>query len=323
MKTRWLVVVAATLLSFPGAPGAAQETTSEEVVAEFFPQRLIDESEDDHARGGPLPFRASDFVESELGGEGVSFLVAAYTNGFSGAVRVLRKVGTQWQLVDEPRLPRLGGVFPSVSLVDLESDGLPEVLVSLSSGRGPTADWVFAWEESHLVPVNPVVADDAGEIDTVLSDADLLDLNGDGRLEMINPTGSGPVAPDETEPIGVGDFDVYSFDGESFVLTGTATFFGTVERGTGPPEAERFLFQVPSPDGPFRMALVNGTEDGTDRVSSAVVRLNGQQIAGPRRFNQNVERLELEVSLREENVLSIELRGSPGGRVTFSFEPAI
>jgi hypothetical protein len=323
MKKRWIAAGAAALLLPVGLPrpAAAQEPTPEQIVAQFFPQRLITESEDDHAAGGPLPFQASDFEVVDLQGDGSAFIVAAYTNGFSGVVRALRKVGADWQVADEPDLPRLGGVFPSLSLVEIDADGPPEVLVSLSSARGPSADWVFDWDGSHLRPVNPTVADDDGEIDTALSDADLLDLDGDGRAEMINPTGSGPVAEDEVEPIGFGDYEVFAFDGERYVPAGNVSYFGTATRQTGAPVTERIRFTV-QPPGAYRLHIVNGTASGDHRVSSAVIRLNGDQVAGPGQFNQNVAHLDIAVSLQEENLLEIELRGRPGGRLTYIFQPA-
>ena len=323
MTKRWIAVAAAALLlpaGFP-RPAASQPPTPEQIVAQFFPQHLITESEDDHAAGGPLPFQASDFEAVDLQGDGSEFLVAAYTNGFSGAVRVLHKAGTGWQLADEPDLPRLGGIFPSVSLLEIDGEGPPEVLVSLSSARGPSADWVFDWDGSDLRPVNPTVAGDDGEIDTVLSDADFLDLDGDGVAEMINPTGSGPVAEDETEPIAFGDYDVYAFDGERYAPAGSVSYFGTATRQTGAPVTERIRFGV-QPPGAYRLHIVNGTASGADRVSSAVIRLNGVEVAGPSDFNQNVAQLDVAVSLQEDNLLEIELRGRPGGRLAYTFQPA-
>ncbi len=322
MKKRWIAVGAAALLLSPWLPRqAAAQPTVEEVVAEFFPQRLITESEDDHAQGGPLPFQASDFLVVDLDGDGGDSIVAAYSNGFSGVVRVLRRDGAEWRLAAEPDLPLLGGIFPSVSRVEVDGDAGPELLVSYSSPRGRGADWVFDWDGSELRPVNPTVTDDAGEIDTVLSGVEFLDLDGDGLIEMVNPTGSGPVAADEVEPIGSGDYEVYAFDGERFVLDGPVAYFGTATRGTGAPVTERIAFSAQSP-GPYRLRIVNGTADGHHRVGSAVIRLNGAEVAGPHHFNQHVHRLDVEVALVAENVLEIELRGAPGGVITYSFEPA-
>jgi len=54
-------------------------------------------------------------------------------------------------------------------------------------------------------------------------------------------------------------------------------------------------------------------------VASAHVFLNGQLIAGPDFFNQNVTHLGIEVNLETENVLTVEMAGKPGGLLSLSF----
>ena len=71
----------------------------------------------------------------------------------------------------------------------------------------------------------------------------------------------------------------------------------------------------------FALTIINGTLGERDRVSSAVIRLNGVVIAGPRDFNQKVGQIVREVSVLEDNVVEVELRGKPEGRVIITVEP--
>jgi RHS repeat-associated protein len=65
------------------------------------------------------------------------------------------------------------------------------------------------------------------------------------------------------------------------------------------------------------LRIENGGSTGRfARVSSAVVTLNGVQVVGPNDFNQNVALIEKPVILTSDDVLTVELRGKPGGGFT-------
>lgn len=65
----------------------------------------------------------------------------------------------------------------------------------------------------------------------------------------------------------------------------------------------------------FMLYLKNGGEEG-NRVSSAIVKLDGKQLFGPSDFSQQVSQLSVPVSgITSESVLEVEVRGEPGGFV--------
>ena len=129
-----------------------------------------------------------DFIAADLDSTGTAdFLVAAYTNGFSGIVRVLRKQNGSATIAAEPVLPLMGGIYPSVSLVDLDNDLRPEVVVNLTSATGSSADWIFKWTGSGLNLLGPSQVQSDGNISTLLGDAAFVDLDGDGVPEILNP----------------------------------------------------------------------------------------------------------------------------------------
>ena len=201
-----------------GLSPAAFAQTDEEIVNQFFPEFLIEESEEREAGGGPAPFRASAFGVADLNGTGEEFIVAAYTNGFSAGIRVLRRQGTTTLLVDEPILRLLGGTFPFVKLIDLDNDGRPEVVTSFSSARGHLADWVFKWNGATLDLIGPSTVDEHGDVSTLLSEAGFRDLDGDGILEIINSPQQAPLAADEPE-LELGPIDIFRFDGKRYVFS--------------------------------------------------------------------------------------------------------
>jgi hypothetical protein len=64
------------------------------------------------------------------------------------------------------------------------------------------------------------------------------------------------------------------------------------------------------------MSIINGAQSGTNRVSSATVKLNGNVIAGPSEFNQKIYVLIFQVPVQTTNTLEIELQGKPGSFIT-------
>lgn len=81
-------------------------------------------------------------------------------------------------------------------------------------------------------------------------------------------------------------------------------------RGKGKPDsfAESFVAQ----EQQARVIISNGGENGSKKVSSASVVLNGKKIVGPRDFNQKVSVQEFTVDLLGENTLAVELSSKPG-----------
>jgi hypothetical protein len=102
-----------------------------------------------------------------------------------------------------------------------------------------------------------------------------------------------------------------------------ASTFGPKEytRGAGPSQTFTDTFS-PCGAGSCQLVVVNGNPDGSARVSSASVYLNGVQLVGVRDLNQRVERLVFPVTLAETNEIRVELGSAPGSFLTISVECA-
>jgi hypothetical protein len=90
-------------------------------------------------------------------------------------------------------------------------------------------------------------------------------------------------------------------------------------RAAGPPETFTETFQYYG-TSPCQIVVVNGNADGRQRISSASISLNGQQIVGPRDFNQQTGGIVKAVVLADQNQLSTTLRSKPGSFLTVSVE---
>lgn len=82
------------------------------------------------------------------------------------------------------------------------------------------------------------------------------------------------------------------------------------------PETEEPTFTVQVPNNNYFLRILNGNEDGSNRVSAEWITLNGSLIAGPSDFNQNVYILERNVSLQLNNTLKIRAASTPGSFTT-------
>jgi hypothetical protein len=69
--------------------------------------------------------------------------------------------------------------------------------------------------------------------------------------------------------------------------------------------------------------VINGNPDGSNRISSASISLNGVQIVGPSDFNRRVAQIVQPVQLGDNNQLTITLASAPGSLLTIEVECAV
>ena len=100
----------------------------------------------------------------------------------------------------------------------------------------------------------------------------------------------------------------------------TAVAFGPkrFNRTNGAPNNYVETFTIPTNclNGIYKLIILNGTSSGSNRISSAVIKLNGVEIFAQSDFNQNVYRLERAATLSAQNTLEIRLASSPGSYLT-------
>lgn len=107
--------------------------------------------------------------------------------------------------------------------------------------------------------------------------------------------------------------ELYRLTNQVCPIFGPKTFV----RKKGKPVEEKQVFDSkPQFLGPFTLNLINGDSDGSHRVDSAIIKLNGELVFGPNSFNEQVQFLSQFVSLQSTNTLSVELRGKPGDLLT-------
>jgi hypothetical protein len=104
--------------------------------------------------------------------------------------------------------------------------------------------------------------------------------------------------------------------------TGYITFFGPeiFIRSKGKPVIETRTFSTTGYQGPYILHLRNGDDDGKNRVSSAHLWLNGKLLFGPSDFSQQVWGYDVELNLKTQNKLEVQIASQPVSKLKIWIE---
>jgi RHS repeat-associated protein len=124
------------------------------------------------------------------------------------------------------------------------------------------------------------------------------------------------VAPFANAEGGRGKAVTTSQAGDTLTIYGPRHF----ERLAGSPTTVNDQFSLP-PDAvaPFNVIVQNGAPDGSGRVSSATIKLNGADLFTQRDFNQSVPSLIKTVPLHATNNIEVRLTSAVGSFLTITF----
>lgn len=176
---------------FCASTSAVAQTAVSETVAQFFPQSLIDLN---NRIDEPLKrHQCFQVIATDRTGAPEA-IFATYTDGYRAVARVLTKGASGFQVAAEPSGLLLWGLDCAIALVDLAPDRRRVIHLSFQGGVH-TVDWLFAWNGRDLSNYTPLVDTDLGGSDSQLIDADFVDLDRDGTLELVSRTESAKGVP--------------------------------------------------------------------------------------------------------------------------------
>jgi hypothetical protein len=276
-------------------PAFAETCDREAVVRQNFPSAL---------KPGPSPSEhAFDWTCADLDGHGsADTLVAAYSDGNAGVVRILRRSGDAWLVIAEEET--VAALKPEVSTLDIDADHRLEVVVAGQYRPDAKEYSVFRWDGTKLVDITPLTP--SREVERELGTSEFIDVDGDGRLEFVMTYRCHECPPDL--------FKLRS-DG-TFGSAQSPLYLRIVTRGKGAPNTIEDSFTVADPAGAFEMQL--GVQ-GQVPPTSGVIRLNGTVVATPDDFRKGSRSLRIRnVPILHENTLSVELRGEPGSALAIT-----
>jgi hypothetical protein len=95
-------------------------------------------------------------------------------------------------------------------------------------------------------------------------------------------------------------------------------------RTTGAPNQYVEQFALPAgATSPYTLHIQNGEPGGSNRISSAIVKLNGIDVLKPNDLNQNVAGLDRTVTLAANNQLDVRLESEPGSYLIIDISVAL
>jgi hypothetical protein len=318
-------LLAGPVVSLAGQQMAGTETSAEEasdraLVERFFPQRLQDEQPGPNA----LPLTARyGFVAADLNGTGQrEFLVAVYSAAYSDSVelRVLRKTVDSARPAGRLSLDCRGGMYPKVSLINLDRSGTPEILVQLVGGR-TAIEWLFKWNGTALSPFGPM-KDYPGEGPcTVLQDASFVDLDGDGVLEIVD---SPPYNIQTALADAPSEYRIYRLADGTYKYSGSFEYFSGFSPPGAVPPPPRFRtqrFSATAPGSPYLMVIANGNGRHKPPAHSAEVRLNGELVPGTERISERVRYLTIPVAVNAADTVDVTVSGPADSELYIGIGP--
>lgn len=305
IRRHMVVLCLALAAAVPSA--SAQSAADEQLVQNGYPVDLIN----DFYRFADPDLSPPDsmyaFERADLDGIGsANYIVAVYGNTRAGRIRVYKPSSGSAPLA-ESTLREIGGSNPTVTLLDLDGDGKPEIIARYQRMHG-TAVWLYKWSAGQLVLFGPMSTDSFGQQHSTLASPVFDDLDGDGIPEIIMGAG-----PHDEDPV----LTVLTLRGGKYVPTEPSLFYAVYKRGEGDPEEFEDSVVTTKP-GTYLIRIANGDGRGDNAITSAEVKVNGKQVFGPSSFQQKTRLLSASVQLGASNLLEVSIAAKPGTQMTIS-----
>lgn len=279
--------------------GDSERDDLKNVVAQHYPIHLTAFMQRHHLKER----RQQAFVNLDIAHE--HYLVAAYSDGEIGALVLMKQASENMYTVDQTIADQhLEGTDPEVRAIDLDKDGVPEIIVSFTLPRGGQTS-IFRVANHLLELISPT--DDGGAPE--LGYPAIVDFGGSGVKDLVEVS-SLRNSGDEEFTV---EYDHYVLQHGKYVITTPLDYYHVFYRDRHPQNTVVDNFSIPkaSIGIPFKLTIINGNESGREfRVPRAVVTLNGVKISSSTDFSKDRSSWTLPVTLQEENSIRVDLCAS-------------
>jgi hypothetical protein len=290
----FLVILAITTVAAESERGDLKS-----VVAQRYPNHLTAFMQTHHLKER----RQQAFVTLETAQE--HYLVAAYSDGQIGALVLLKQAAdgayaVLHTIVDQ----HLEGASPEVRAIDLDGDGVPEIVVAFTLPRGGETS-IFRISNHHLELISPTDEGGAPE----LGYPAILNFGSDGVKDLVEVStfrNSG----DEEPTV---EYHHYVLQHGKYVITTPLDYYHVFYRDRHPRNTETEEFSIPKEaiGRAFHLTIINGGESTEEfRVPRAVVTLNGVKVSSGGDFSKDRSSWTIPVTLQEVNSIRVDLCAS-------------
>lgn len=243
---------------------SAQTSPADDIAAHFYPTSVDQDFQRNHAPNVvPLRLTATAWVDLDRTGTD-DYLAACYSDGMAAKLRLIKGSTVDNSiLVTETPDGEIGGDQPLVMPVDVDNDGVPELVVEFARGT-----WIYKYANTHLTLISPTRQTPRGKT-SALGSVAFADIDGSGALALLE-YGLDDAAPDP--------YRIYRLVNGTFALSQlTALFTDRFEPEAGdPPVATRHFSATAG--GSYTLRIVNGDQQNQYRVTSGELTINGATV---------------------------------------------
>lgn len=257
-----------------------------------------------------------DLIAAAFSGDGAEIAMLAYAQGVATIISAV--TDQLFWLTDGPC---------ELQLVNLADPDHPDsALAKTIDAAYDGPDWLFTWDGKTLQNITPLGKEVAPwhgkEVPVAFMNIhDIVDVDHRGALQIISTDGDYDKFPRDDGIMSSGTYTLYRYDGKTFAPARTLMLIEEFEPNLPQTHDELASYksddarwvtainmhQTPAPS--YQLTIVNGDRDGSNRVSSAKVEVDGVTVIQPTEVNQGVEKLSRTIQLKKENTIKVTVDG--------------
>jgi hypothetical protein len=255
-------------------------------------------------------------IAAAYDGDGAEIAMLAYAS--SGATILSAVTNQQFWLTDKQCELQI------VSLADPDHPDSP--LAKTIDVRFGGPDWFFTWDGEKLQSITALQKNSFYWSGKEVPNSDIygaliVDIDHSGPMQIVGTNGDGDKFPDDDGISATGTATLFRYNGTIYASAGTILSLREYEPNlpTSPDQQAKYAYgthlwttnidmhKAPAPS--YQLKIVNGDRDGSNRVTSAKVELNGATIILPTEINQTVETLTRTIQLQKQNKIKVTVDG--------------
>jgi hypothetical protein len=271
-----------------------------------------------------------DLIAAGYSGHGSEVAMLAYQQGEAHIINaspILEK-----GLMDE------GCEINIVNLADPKEPNWPLAnAIDVSFSGGPV--WFLTWGGNELQNITALVPGSGLPAYNIpprsaMSSGDIVDIDHSGPMQIVGSNGDGDTFPQEEDGISAtGTLTLFRFNGTTYApakrnlleceeyepnLPKTPDEQTFYKGDIGPWMSYIDMHTPPAPG--YQLKIINGDRDGSNRVTSAKVDINGVTIISPTEVDQSVETLTRTIQLQKQNKIKVTVDGPAKSHVYVTVE---
>jgi len=217
-----------------------------------------------------------------------------------------------------------GGDYCDVSIINLADPAHPSSLLAKTVALSYNGqDWYFVWGGEKLQNITALYQDSPAlsAPNSAMSDSYVVDVDHAGPKQIIGHNSDGDRFPQEDGILAAPTLTLFRYKGNSYAAGKTLLYLEDYEPNLpkSPEDLANYksdmgrwagsidMHGTPAPS--YQLKIVNGDRDGSNRVTSTKVEINGVTIISPTEVSKEVETLTRTIQLRKENKIKVTVDG--------------